>query len=71
VRALFGTGVIIPLHLDMIAILSTTVLRCHSAGWRTHLMHLSPVCFQVPLSYLLEAYSGEMDWAEATSVEAG
>jgi hypothetical protein len=36
VRALFGIGVIIPLCLDMITVLSTIVLHYHDAVWHTH-----------------------------------
>lgn len=33
-------------------------------------MRLSLACFRVPLSYLVEAGSGETDWAEVASGEA-
>jgi hypothetical protein len=47
--------------LDMNVVLSTTMLRCHSAGWHTHEMCMSPACFWAPFSYLPEAGSGETD----------
>jgi hypothetical protein len=34
--ALFGAGVIIPLHLDVIVVLSTTVLYWYNVGWHAH-----------------------------------
>ena len=36
VHALYGIGVIIPLCLDVIVVLSTTMLRCHDTVWHTH-----------------------------------
>jgi hypothetical protein len=55
---------------DVIAVLLVIVLCCHNVGWHTHWMRMFPSCFQVPLSYLPEAGSGETDGARATLGEA-